>query len=40
MDKNSSKLFDIDEDILIGNIYIPPENSRYKVPDAFNELEQ
>ena len=25
---------------LFGNIYLPPENSRYKVLDAFNELEQ
>ena len=38
--KISSKLFDIDEDVLIGNIYVLPENSRYKVPDSLKELEQ
>ncbi|CAG2247285.1 unnamed protein product [Mytilus edulis] len=38
--KISSDLLKTDQDVMIGNIYIPPENSVYKVPDAFNELEQ
>ncbi|CAG2228304.1 unnamed protein product [Mytilus edulis] len=38
--KISSDLLKTDQDVMMGNIYIPPENSVYKVPDAFNELEQ
>ncbi|VDI42861.1 Hypothetical predicted protein, partial [Mytilus galloprovincialis] len=38
--KISSDLLKTDQDVMIGNIYIPPENSVYKIPDAFNELEQ
>ena len=37
--KISSKLFGTDEDVIIGNNYIPPENSLYKIPDAFSEFE-
>lgn len=38
--KISASLLKIDEDVLIGNIYIPPGNSVYKIPDPINELEQ
>lgn len=38
--KISSSLFKSSEDIIIGNVYIPPENSSYKVIDALNELEE
>jgi hypothetical protein len=27
------------KDLLLGNIYIPPENSRYYDPQAFENLE-
>ncbi|VDI19453.1 Hypothetical predicted protein [Mytilus galloprovincialis] len=38
--KISAEMFGTVEDVLIGSIYIPPENSLYKIPDAINELEQ
>ncbi|CAG2195708.1 unnamed protein product [Mytilus edulis] len=38
--KISAEIFGTVEDVLIGSIYIPPENSLYKIPDAINELEQ
>ena len=33
------ELFDIDEDVIFGIVYIPPENSRYSSESAFTELE-
>lgn len=38
--KISKQLFNISEDIIIGNIYVPPENSIYRVEDAISELER
>ncbi|CAG2232459.1 PLG [Mytilus edulis] len=38
--KISSEIFGTEEDVLIGCIYIPPENSIYKTQDAINDLEQ
>ncbi|VDI16015.1 Hypothetical predicted protein [Mytilus galloprovincialis] len=38
--KISSEIFVTEEDVLIGCIYIPPENSIYKTQDAINDLEQ
>lgn len=37
--KISMDLCKTSEDVIIGNVYVPPENSLYKVTDAFNELE-
>ncbi|VDI65868.1 Hypothetical predicted protein [Mytilus galloprovincialis] len=38
--KISADFLQTDEDLVIGNVYIPPENSLYKITDALNELEQ
>ena len=38
--KISGNYLKLDEDLLVGNIYIPPENSIYTVQEVFNELEQ
>jgi hypothetical protein len=32
-------IFGTDKNILLGNIYIPPENTKYSCLDAFNEIE-
>lgn len=38
--KISEEYLNLDSDLLVGNVYIPPENSVYKVEDVFNEIEQ
>lgn len=38
--KISKTLFKTNADIIIGNVYIPPENSIYKSDEPLNELEQ
>ena len=37
--KLSSKLLNSYEDLIIGIVYIPPENSVYASPDAFDQIE-
>jgi hypothetical protein len=32
-------VFSLNDDVLCGIVYIPPENSRYSSPDAFNQIE-
>ena len=38
--KISGNLFNIKDDFIVGNIYIPPENSNYSIEDAIIELER
>lgn len=37
--KIDSSIFGTDKNVLLGNIYIPPENTKYSCLDAFNEIE-
>jgi hypothetical protein len=37
--KIDSSIFGTDTNVLLGNIYIPPENTKYSCLDAFNEIE-
>ena len=37
--KMSKSLFNIDEDIYFGVVYIPPEGSKYSSPDCYFEIE-
>ena len=37
--KVMGEVFDLDEDVLFGIVYIPPENTRYSSESAFTELE-
>jgi hypothetical protein len=37
--KISSKLMNLNSDLLLGIVYIPPEYSRYSSPDAFSQIE-
>lgn len=38
--KISKTLFNTDEDLIFGNVYIPPESSEYSIDDPINELRQ
>ena len=38
--KISANYLKTEQDVMIGTVYIPPENSTYKVPDSINILEQ
>ena len=33
-------MFNINDDVIIGNVYRTPENSLYRAENSFNELEQ
>jgi hypothetical protein len=37
--KHDSSIFGTDKNVLLGNIYIPPENTKYSCLDAFNEIK-
>ena len=37
--KIDSSIFGTDKNVLLGNIYIPPESTKYSCLDAFNEIE-
>ena len=37
--KIDSSIFGTDKNVLLGNIYTPPENTKYSCLDAFNEIE-
>ena len=37
--KVSSKLFNLSDDLIFGIVYIPPEDSSYLSPDAFDQVE-
>jgi hypothetical protein len=37
--KVSSDLVNLDQDIIFGIVYIPPENTVYSSQDAFREIE-
>ncbi|CAC5387345.1 unnamed protein product [Mytilus coruscus] len=37
--KISSKLFNSNTDVVVGNVYIPPEGSPYFQPDTFDQIE-
>ena len=37
--KVSSKLVNFNEDVIFGNVYIPPEGSPYFQPDTFDQIE-
>jgi exonuclease III len=38
--KISKKLFEKDEDMFVGIVYFPPENSKYASPDCFSEVKR
>ncbi|CAG2247003.1 unnamed protein product [Mytilus edulis] len=38
--KISANYLKTEQDVMIGTVYIPPENSTYKVPDSINIIEQ
>jgi hypothetical protein len=38
--KCQGKLLNLDESVLFGPIYIPPEYTKYSFDEAFNELER
>ena len=38
--KVSSKFTKLEQDILFGSVYIPPENTKYSSTDAFREIEE
>jgi hypothetical protein len=37
--KVSRDIFNLDEDIIFGIVYVPPENTRYSSSAAFAEIE-
>ena len=37
--KVSGDIFNLDEDVIFGIVYVPPENTRYTSSTAFTEIE-